>query len=516
VQSAKDFAGLNVKQRGEKMKKHVIGIISILCLVAVSWAQENKAAPLSIQKSQDELQAMKDIFSTTINFVIQNAQKPETTASSSLSSGRRGGSGSYYSSGASAINAYLYSHGAAFVFLASNWRLPAVTSGRGGRGGGPGGGPGGVQPPSTQPPPPDSGVDFQKMLRELQDRASKSRQIEDAERAKMEDLFEQVKGYLIEAVANYGDLLTAVKPNKYITLVLVTNSSSDLYGTVALPSSGSPGFRSAGSPPYDVVSIQKSWITDYKSEKLTMGAFRQKALKDQAAPVNTQKSQEELQSMKGIFSTTITAVGQNALRTLMDLSPASSGMSSINYGSSGSSTINAYNIYGQGALFVFASSNWRLPGISTGSMYNLNPGNSAIFSDLMAQLTGRGSLPPSGTVPSAPPAGNEDWKKQLRQEQDRAQQNQRIRERMDVFYKQVKGYLIDAVADYGESLNTVKPNEYITLILLKDSGQSDLSGTNNGSSRYDTISIQKSWITDYKAGRLTADAFKQKVLLYAE
>jgi hypothetical protein len=42
------------------------------------------------------------------------------------------------------------------------------------------------------------------------------------------------------------------------------------------------------------------------------------------------------------------------------------------------------------------------------------------------------------------------------------------------------------------------------------------SGMNSGSSRYDTISVQKSWITDYKAGRLTVDAFKQKVLQYAE
>jgi hypothetical protein len=78
---------------------------------------------------------------------------------------------------------------------------------------------------------------------------------------------------------------------------------------------------------------------------------------------------------------------------------------------------------------------------------------------------------------------------------------------------EIKGYLIEALANYGDSLTTVKPNEYINLILSTDNFDTDFG---RRKPQHDVISAQKSWITDYKAGRLSLEGFKQKVLQYTE
>ncbi|HTY63879.1 MAG TPA: hypothetical protein VMG30_16650, partial [Acidobacteriota bacterium] len=79
--------------------------------------------------------------------------------------------------------------------------------------------------------------------------------------------------------------------------------------------------------------------------------------------------------------------------------------------------------------------------------------------------------------------------------------------------KEIRVYLIEALANYGDSLTQVKPGEYVNLILYTDAFDSD---TSKMKTRHDIISAQKSWITDYKAGRITLDNFKQKVLQYTE
>ena len=66
----------------------------------------------------------------------------------------------------------------------------------------------------------------------------------------------------------------------------------------------------------------------------------------------------------------------------------------------------------------------------------------------------------------------------------------------------IKESLIEAVANYGDTLTTVKIDEYINLVF-------DTSG------QYEVVSIQKSWIKDYKAGKLTLDQFKAKAIQYS-
>jgi hypothetical protein len=65
--------------------------------------------------------------------------------------------------------------------------------------------------------------------------------------------------------------------------------------------------------------------------------------------------------------------------------------------------------------------------------------------------------------------------------------------------------LIETIANYGDSLSMVRPEESINFVISMESM--------TPKSRF-IISASKSWIADYKAGRLTLDAFKKKVVQY--
>jgi hypothetical protein len=71
----------------------------------------------------------------------------------------------------------------------------------------------------------------------------------------------------------------------------------------------------------------------------------------------------------------------------------------------------------------------------------------------------------------------------------------------------IKRLLVDTLANHGESLSVLKPDEYINLVLVSQTPSRDASGRNAG-----VISARKSWITDYKAGKMTLEEFREKVL----
>jgi len=121
-------------------------------------------------------------------------------------------------------------------------------------------------PPAPQAPKAVTQEDLQKKLADLQEQAKKNRENQEQQRAQMTEALGKIKTYLIETLANYGDSLTTIKPNEYITLVIMTNDMGDLFG----------GDRSSSH--CEMVSAQKSWITDYKAGKLSLDAFKQKVL----------------------------------------------------------------------------------------------------------------------------------------------------------------------------------------------------------------------------------------------
>jgi len=122
--------------------------------------------------------------------------------------------------------------------------------------------------------------------------------------------------------------------------------------------------------------------------------------------------------------------------------------------------------------------------------------------------------PPVPPAPPAPQAVEVNTTKLKKAVEDAQARTKKLREdaesNRDKFLKnlaEAKAYLIEALANYGDGMTTVKPEEYINVVLTTD-------GYDDQRTRADVVSVRKSWVSDYKAGRLTMEAFKQKVIQY--
>ena len=117
------------------------------------------------------------------------------------------------------------------------------------------------------------------------------------------------------------------------------------------------------------------------------------------------------------------------------------------------------------------------------------------------------------------PEKREELRKRLAEAQEKVKKRQEQLELNQAKFREqlaeVKVYLIEALANHGDSLSVLKPNEYVNLILTDDSGEAFFPGFGEPRNKREVISVQKSTITDYKAGRLSLDGFKQKVLDYS-
>lgn len=289
------------------MKKLIASFLILICLGAFSWAQGTKTELFDTKKAQEELEIMKGILSTTLSFVTQSMQQPKPSTGRGVVSTPFGGAavGGTYGWRTSNMNAfYLYGQGAVFMIPTSGLRVlnyyegadrvyaeALQTTGRdmerltrdverqavavaraAGAGTAP---PAKAAAPPPNPPAPAAPAqplqvdkeELKKKVAELQEKAKKSREEAEANRAKFMANLAEVKGYLIEALANYGDSLTVVKPGEYISVVILTDSFSGDWVT--------GGGQDRGR---EIITVQKSWITDYKAGRLTLEAFKQKAL----------------------------------------------------------------------------------------------------------------------------------------------------------------------------------------------------------------------------------------------
>ncbi len=323
------------------MKRQLVAFLLVAGLGSFSWgsAQGTRTEPFDLKKSQQELQIMKGILSTTMGFVANDLRGRETGISA-----ERGNHifRVYEGWGGSNITAYyLYGQGATFIIPISALRAAfsgdsvhvassgfmdlsepdiadqmvqanmaleeatlaveaqsdsmealaaqvssgpvqasgggiGVAAGRGtgsAKGVGSGSGQTVVTPqPAPKPAPkaakaPQSPEELRKKLFEAQEKVKKRREEMEARRQKLLQSLEEVKGYLIEALANHGDSLTTVKPNEYINIVFTTDEGFPLFNEEG-------GMRASRQ----VVSVQKSWISDYKAGRLTLDAFKQKVL----------------------------------------------------------------------------------------------------------------------------------------------------------------------------------------------------------------------------------------------
>ena len=83
----------------------------------------------------------------------------------------------------------------------------------------------------------------------------------------------------------------------------------------------------------------------------------------------------------------------------------------------------------------------------------------------------------------------------------------------------IKQYLLEALANHGDSMTMLAEEEYLNLIIEPSSSLSTYNispfvESDYAEARTETLTVRKSWISDYRAGRLTLDQFKQKALEY--
>jgi hypothetical protein len=260
---------------------------------------------------------------------------------------------------------------------------------------------------------------------------------------------------------------------------------------------------------------------------------------------NVEKSRQELEIMKGILETSLA----------FSLSDEETVKSTFRV--SNASNIDAFYLSGQGAVFMIPTSNFYrsgdliiMPEFSE-QMSTLNEKvkiltkNLALQSEQLASKAqewnqaksgigsgkgagvgsgigpGQGSsaTPSPPSAPSPPPPPTPPPAPTVVQLPQSSEQKEEAAARKAEYQKNLekaKLQLIETLANYGDSLTTVQSGEYINLILTANNYNIGLYVRGAGhQSTHEVISARKSWITDYKAGRLSLEGFKQKVLQYS-
>jgi hypothetical protein len=285
------------------MKKATIVFTATVCILSLlSWsaAQGSKPELFDAKKAQQEIEIMRGILNTTLSIVSKELQGRTTGSNRHELLGFR----NFSNVGAF----YLYGQGATFTVPVSATRFAlseidepriameaaqaelevaaaALESTRAGRAGGLGKGTGSgsgqgtanapktvqapvppTQPPA--PPAPPKQEEVRKRVAEAQEQLSKRRETMEKQRQKQQEFIAQMKGYLIDALANYGDSITVLRPNEYINLVITTESDLFLDGE----------WTGSRSPAREIISVQKSTISDYKAGRLSLDSFKSKVL----------------------------------------------------------------------------------------------------------------------------------------------------------------------------------------------------------------------------------------------
>lgn len=239
------------------------------------------------------------------------------------------------------------------------------------------------------------------------------------------------------------------------------------------------------------------------------------------------KTREEMEIMKGI------------LRAKLSFAEGTEGRRVVTR----SADIDAFYLQGQGAVFLVPVSRLNavsdfavsLPDIEldfSGQNETIREFSERIreYSEQVArqatefalEASAGGRAAGNGSAAVAPPEAREPRKVdreavRKRAEEARAraaERRQKAEENRKKFLANLDGVrdgLVEALAGYGDSLTTVRPGEYVNIVLLDV--PANAAGARRGS---EVISAQKSWISDYKSGKLSLGEFKGKVLRYRQ
>jgi hypothetical protein len=241
------------------------------------------------------------------------------------------------------------------------------------------------------------------------------------------------------------------------------------------------------------------------------------------APANRKKSQEEIEIMKGILNTTISYTVRNLNQ--QEKTTTSTAATSAFVRTIREPKIHDFRLAGQGVVFVIPMTSLSISDSSvfvenfgedlSGRMEGFASRTANLQAALAQESPWASNKAPADQDPSA--QKREEARKKKAEElqaqiQKRREENQAKMEKFLQNITEIKSHMIETIANYGDSFTTIKPDEYINIILTQGDGFT----IDVGPFPFQAISIKRSWITDYKAGKLTLDTFKQKVLSYIE
>jgi hypothetical protein len=242
-------------------------------------------------------------------------------------------------------------------------------------------------------------------------------------------------------------------------------------------------------------------------------------------PANMKKSREEIEIMKGILNTTLSYAAQN-LRQQEKQAASSKTNTAFTTRTIHDPITHAFRLTGQGVVFVIPTASLRASDLDTfysgnSSAYgwenSISSSLGAISNQIWLTNEALETAPKASEDKDSSAQKREELRKKKAEElqakvQKRREEEQAKKDKFLQNMAEIKSRMIETLANYGDSFTTIKPDEYINLVLSPDSGF-----TFEGEpSPYKAISIKRSWISDYKAGKLTLDSFKQKVLNYNE
>jgi len=237
------------------------------------------------------------------------------------------------------------------------------------------------------------------------------------------------------------------------------------------------------------------------------------------------KSRQELEIMEGILQTTL----QFALKEVKSQNEPGKDekLKPDFYGEIGGfSNIESFYLYGQGVIFIIPTASLQNRSTLAGFVEYAALTDKSEFFQLAPGWPGSSPAPAIARraevdkSDSKQSEGNQtEVRKRLSDAQERVKKRKEaevsLRMKLDELLVRVKSSMIEALANYGDSLTQVKPNEYVTLIFSSErSSHFKIMTAGENPRQQEIVSVQKSLITDHKAGRLSLESFKQKVLNY--
>jgi len=247
--------------------------------------------------------------------------------------------------------------------------------------------------------------------------------------------------------------------------------------------------------------------------------------------VDSQKSRQELETMEGILSTTLGyAVKRLSANQAGEGERVWRGLKMERH------EVSGYYVYGQGAVFMVPVSALQRHqdmdfAFAFGDVAEMvDPAAvtaevEAALADLEESDDADKVMEKAEKVQQEAEARKKELTQKMAKQKEKLQQFQEQakkrkaemeEKRKELINRlgQIKVDLKDALARYGDSLSIVKPEESVTIILSDDRNFHWGDGESSGSICH-VLTVKKSLVTDFKAGKITREDFDRRLIDYS-